>query len=491
MAHGGATGVARWIAASVGIAAVWLVVLVRTVPRTIDGAVGDYGFFIGVADRLRAGDTLYTQVWDNKDPLYFYTLAVARTAGAAGSWVLEILWIIVAVASVLAIGSSVRLALVPRVLLAAGATPLILIGMPYFMGSTHLPGVVLILAVAAAALGRRWLVAGVLLGLLLILKLVLAPIAVAVLAVCLISEGRRAAWIRATAGFVATTVLLTVVLAFRGELTGFLQTQVDNVRHAQAPIVTAEQSTLFYKVAQHIVILVNPHVAVILLTTAVLLAFSWWFGLRQKPDSAWAVRRLWWMSATSFVVAGLVIAATGKWFHHAQTFEISSILTLVLVVTVMTNQLHWRAWITVPITVVATFLFMGAPPVTTYADSLRTVGPAWQEATTTDPLTSLLVDREPTTIALIGFGNLVPRSGGLEDWTLVCRHIGQRPFHATWMFDETIACLPDAELVIVTNDYGPDPAFPDYTAFTDSVEEILARDYTCDEVQGFRLCTQN
>ena len=66
---------------SVLVTLTWLLLALFTIPRAISRDVGDYGFFTGIAERLRAGDVLYVQVWDNKDPLVFYALAMARTLG--------------------------------------------------------------------------------------------------------------------------------------------------------------------------------------------------------------------------------------------------------------------------------------------------------------------------------------------------------------------------------------------------------------------------
>jgi len=461
------------------------------VPRSIDGAVGDYGFFVGVADRLRAGDALYEQVWDNKDPLYFYTLAIAQSAGPWGLWLLEIIWI--AIASLAVYGITRKLASLSSdtsVLCAASATPLILLGMPYFMGSTHLPGIAISLVIVAAAFRGRWILTGFLVAVLAILKLVLLPIPLAAVAVVLLFRRSRSGLVRFVLSLGATALAFGALLAARGELGGFLTTQVDNVRHAQAPIVNAEQSTLFYKVAQHVVILINPNIFLILVTTAVILLAAGWQIFRVSRSESDSVRLLWWMAIAIFLAAVLVIAVTGKWFHHAQALEISSVLVFVLLVTRLSDFRNWRAWLSVPLALVVLFLLMGGPPLSSFTEKIRTAPATWSEAQRDDPLSVLLRDRSPSTIAYVGFGNLVPRSGGLGDWDLVCRHIGQRPFHPQWMFDETLACLPTAEMVVVTNDYGPDPAFPVYTSFVESVEEILSRDYNCEMVDGFRLCTR-
>ncbi len=69
----------------------WVVVIAITVPQAQSIGPqpnGDYGFFTAVAERLVAGDRLYVDIWDNKDPFVFYSIAVARAAGIWGAWAL-------------------------------------------------------------------------------------------------------------------------------------------------------------------------------------------------------------------------------------------------------------------------------------------------------------------------------------------------------------------------------------------------------------------
>ena len=42
------------------------------------------------------------------------------------------------------------------------------------------------------------------------------------------------------------------------------------------------------------------------------------------------------------------------------------------------------------------------------------------------------------------------------------------------MFDETLDCLPTAELVVVTRDFEQSDAFPEYATFYDTVEALQA-----------------
>ena len=52
-----------------------LLTWVSIVPRLVPDRSLDRGIFVSVAERLIAGDALYTGVLDNNDPLFYYFVA--------------------------------------------------------------------------------------------------------------------------------------------------------------------------------------------------------------------------------------------------------------------------------------------------------------------------------------------------------------------------------------------------------------------------------
>lgn len=60
------SGPLTWLAISL----IWLALL----PRIVPVPRADRGIFVSVAERLIAGDVLYRDVWDNKDPLFSLVL---------------------------------------------------------------------------------------------------------------------------------------------------------------------------------------------------------------------------------------------------------------------------------------------------------------------------------------------------------------------------------------------------------------------------------
>ena len=90
---------------------------------------------------------------------------------------------------------------------------------------THLPGVALSLAAVACAVRSRWVVAGVLVGLLLLTKLILAPIAAGALLVVALHRGRPSGLtglLRAVAGSLGLLLVGLGTMWLRGELPAWM-----------------------------------------------------------------------------------------------------------------------------------------------------------------------------------------------------------------------------------------------------------------------------
>jgi len=463
----------------------WIFVVLLTVPRAISRGVADYGFITGIAERLRAGDTLYTEVWDNKDPLVYYTLTLARSLGpngVIGTWLLELSWIVLAAVAVYVIARFQGLTRVLSSYVGFGLTPLILLGAAYYMGNTHLPAIALLLVAIALLYSGHPLTAGLTLGLLLFFKLVMVPMSLVVIAVTLVALRRKHDLRWVLVGFVSAVVVVVAVLAIRGELAGFIATQPDNVLHSQMPIVSPDEGGFVERLKRYLVILVNPQIAAIQVTTIAILFFTRPKDLRRsEPKEA-----LWWITMSAFVMAAATIAITGKWFHHAQVLEVSSSLALVLLAQHLIKVRRIRSWIAAGAAALLTYPLAGLPQPQIYADAITELPTRWVQATNVDTLTFILRDREPGAVSFIG--ETVPQASGLEEWTIACRHIGQRPFNPEYLFDETLECLPTSEIIVISQNLEASSPFPAYNAFLSGVQGILNAGYRCEEVSTFLIC---
>ena len=484
------------VVASLGVLVTWIVVVAITVPQAQSIGPqpnGDYGFFTAVAERLVAGDRLYVDIWDNKDPFVFYSIAVARSLGIWGAWALEMLWI---VAAAVAVWSLARWSHIPRglaIFAAWAATPLLIVGLPYFMGSTHVPAIALTLVAAAGTVRNRPWLTGLVLAALLFFKLIVLPVAVVAVGVGAFvmrkgtpSMSLRPFLGRAAIAFGTGVVAVSALLGLRGELLPYVNAQIANVFYSQTPIVPVEDTSLFRWVLQHIVTLVNPHVFAVLLTTGGLLI---WFALALRSKANSSERTLWWIAAAAFVTEVLIVAAVSKWLHHALVFAISSALVVLIVSRGLSRTNRGQGVLGIVALAALTYSLMGLPSPSVYVNAVKSIGSNIATAQQLDRASAALADVEPAPVAFIGAGNVVPRSFELTDWSLACRHIAQRHFDSPRNFTETLNCVPEAEVIVISPDAEPREGFDNYNNFLHEARSQASEGRSCREVDGILVCT--
>jgi hypothetical protein len=124
------------------------------------GRGGDTGVFVSVAGGLLRGDRLYVDVFDNKDPLLFYTDSVALgLIGWKGPFLLDVVWLTIAATCtalvLIAIGASR-----PTVVAGFISYPVLLTGALYYSGYSMLAGLAFIPLIAWLWMRHRGVLAG-------------------------------------------------------------------------------------------------------------------------------------------------------------------------------------------------------------------------------------------------------------------------------------------------------------------------------------------
>jgi len=101
----------------------WIGLSIRILPDRD----ADRGIFVSTAERLLAGDRLYSGVFDNKEPLFYYFIAAQRALGWGAEIAAEAMLLLLAAAAVylLALKVTSRWTAIAVSLLAA---PIVLIG---------------------------------------------------------------------------------------------------------------------------------------------------------------------------------------------------------------------------------------------------------------------------------------------------------------------------------------------------------------------------
>ena len=134
----------------------------------------DQGVFLSVAGRMLDGDRLYADVFDNKDPLFFYTYAGAFWIGDwRGPFLLDAIWLALAGVAVALLARALG---APRSAVVASffVYPLALAAGWYLVGLSMLAALAVVPLAPWLWLRRRFVWAGVAVALVLLLKLNLA-----------------------------------------------------------------------------------------------------------------------------------------------------------------------------------------------------------------------------------------------------------------------------------------------------------------------------
>ena len=452
----------------------WFMVLLRIQPWPFS----DYAVFLAVGQRLRAGDVLYSGIWDNKDPFVYYSIAALQGIGQPALWALEASWFAIASVSIYSIA---RTYLLPRswaLLLGGVLTPIILIPFHYFPGTTHIPGVALSLAALALFLGNRFAITGIALGLLILFKLSMLPIALVELAVLVLHRRSWRSLLPIAIGGAATVAAGLLIVTIRGELVPYLDSIVHNFTYSQTNTETGNTGLLAV-MAERLTVLTDVNVAITIALIAILLAIT----VNQRKHI-----EIWDVTAASFLTALLLILAIGKFPHHAQVLGVSAALAIVVLALVTGRAREAQPFIASAVAALIALALAGIPDPKGYRDALVNYQGTWNSMTTIDPSTQDLLDSGDSRSFAIVQGGGLPRSPGLEDWELACRHIAQRPWESDELLSESLECFPTAEVLMIPRGFTPAPEPPAYRRFTESVAELLERDYLCTDASSSTLC---
>ena len=464
------------IVLTLGVAFTWFVVLMRIQPWPFS----DYGVFLAVARRLEAGDVLYQGVWDNKDPFVYYSLALVQGFGQPALWALEALWFLLASGAIYAIGRHFGLSRNWSILIGGILVPIALIPFHYFPGTTHLPGVALTLVAIAACVRSRSIATGIALGVLFFFKLSMLPIALAAIAVLIWRRHTLRTITPISISAFVTIIAGGAIVAVRGEFGPYLDSLLHNFTYSQTNTESGETSVIAV-LSERLSVFSDVHVLITAATIAVALAIT--FSQARRSE-------LWLVTATSFFIALASIAVIGKFPHHAQVLGVSAALALLLLPLTFTRLRESRPFISAVLLLIVALALTGGPYIKGYRDALRNPQGTWTAMTTVDPATSDLLSSGPPGSFAIVAGAGMPRSPGLEDWRLACRHLAQRPWESDELLQESLDCFPTAEVLLVPLDFSTVDAPKAFSRFTQSVAQLLEDHYSCvPGIQHF-VCTR-
>lgn len=472
-----------------GILLTWIAVAVRAIPATMTPEVGDRGIFVSVAERLLAGDRLYTGVWENHDPLYFYVIAVGRAISPAMDIVIELAWIALAAFSAMVIARRSGLRRPLALSVAWVGTPLIITGVHYFPGNSHPPGIAMTLAALAAAMSARWVVSGIALGLLWFVKIPLLPLGFAlVLTVILLRRSSRAAALAAT-GLAGTAAVFALLLALRGELGPYIGMLRANVGYANSTLTDSALGPVVTRLAR----VAFPEAILITLVTVAVVVWVWALARREPASVDAQTRSLTILTAVALGTSIVILAASGLWWHHDQILYVPAVLTLILIIAVARRAFITSSLLLLVFVVAVALVLAGSNPRVFLASAQgarAAVSSIMEPSVETRALRSF---GETGSYARIGTNDDYGSATGLRDWALACPAFHQYPYDPEFRLQSIVDCLPDADAVIVSPSgqswlASPPEGDGTFADFLSSVRAILDEDFTCEPFESVLLC---
>jgi hypothetical protein len=470
-----------------------LLTWVSIVPRLVPDRSLDRGIFVSVAERLIAGDALYTGVWDNKDPLFYYFVAGQLALGPWAEVAAEALSIAIAVAAVYAMVA--RLASRWTALaISFIAAPITLTGEVYIPGYTELPGVALALAAIGAAACARPRLSGFCIGLLIFTKLIFTPVAL-VGAGCFLmdrlifrcdglgSYGLRAALL----GLCLAVVPISLVLIERGEFWPFIDCFRLNVDYSQGSLIGGNKG--FAALLEHLRLAGGPHFSMLMMQLMLinilgLIALS--TRREPHPGQLTTIR----VSLLTLFASLAVLSLTGLWRHHAEILNIPSLIGIVGLAPLFDVAAASVPSATALVVTLASVLMAGNPAMAAYVMSARNFRTSYARLDDLSPEAQrILAVSDSGAYARIGGNDDLGHSVGLRSWKLVCPRFHQYRFLSAAVLDDVFKCAAKAPTLIISADFAPANGFPDWNNFVDRVER-LAVSYSCDAASGLRVCTR-
>jgi hypothetical protein len=477
------------------LAVVILLTWVVLVPRMVPDRSSDRGIFISVAARLLAGDTLYSGVDDNKEPLFYYLLAGELALGRWSEWATEVSLVAITAAASFII--SLKLS---STWIAASTSfitvPMILTGSFYYPGLTELPGIALTLVAVAASVFELPALAGFCLGLLVFTKLIFVPIALlGVMGVSCLSprEQRFSSIMFIVVGSISSIAIIVLLLFTRNELRPFIETIRQNMAYSQGALIGPRVG--LRSLARHVELIGGWNIVAPLLIGITLVVMN----LSRQPNFNRIEVGISAAAILTFLGSLAVLAMTGLWDQHRQIIYIATILIVISLTPLLdASSKIARLWTLALVCLIG----LGIDPssLKLYRVAISRFRASYASLAQLSPETRrLLAISNSGAYARFGTNDDMGHAVGLAHWKLVCPEFHQYPFEPAVRLEKVFECASRAPTLIISPNIVPQGApqwtwMPqiDWAAWNEFVTKVeqLAKTYSCDASSGLRICTR-
>jgi len=443
---------------------------------------------VSVGEHLLRGETLYVTTYDNKEPFFFYFVALQRALGGWAEYLAEIGMIGICSISAYLLARSIS-SVRSSVIIGFAVVPVIVTGTFYYPGLTSLPGTSVVLAMCASLVSGYAALAGGLLALVFLLKIPAIPVALAAAGSLLLFRQRPRELLPFTTAAILALLLMVGLMMWRGEFWPFIETTRDNIRYAQGDLVG--NAGIIRGMVVHIARVWGRdfYTEVIAVSLAFALAIFALSPLRE----AWRDARG--ILAACFATLGaalVALALTGLWPHHNQLLYIPAVLAAVALSRFLDVVSERTKFSALAVSLCMAYMLGGAFPLRDHLESIADLGKSLAELEAVPPETARLLAVAPSgSYARIGRYDDRGHAIGLKNWKLLCPRFHQGDHEPATILQRSLDCAAKAPVLLIGNDFmvtEEHATWPDWRAFVDQVEKMLAADYACDAPSGLRVC---
>lgn len=473
--------------------------------RLIPDPSSDRAIFVSVAEYLLSGNRLYIDIYDNKDPLFFYAVSMQRLFGPLGEYLFELLMVTIAAVSAYDISRIVEHTGVMRKRLLLIAVPLLVTGTFWLPGYTHLPATAFSLLACALFLRKKMLFAGGCIGLVAFTKVIMFPLPAAF---CLTYEFilwankvSRKHFNRIVIGFMSVSAIMIIILLTRHELLGYLQAQQNNFLYSNSVLV--DNSSLGNSFASHLrtMFLGSKSKLLLLFSVIASMGFSGYMATQsrvEKKIKAFLIGTL-----ATYIISIIVLGLTGIWEHHQQLIYFSQTLMLIYIaISLNSKKAFAKSSFGIAIVVLA-ILLSGTLNLRHYVASSGVIMTKTSYLTQESPETKAFRAIYPNGagFARLGQNSSVIPHGAAND-KLLCPEFGQYPFYSPERFRHILDCAKTVPALIVDGSFAHLDKVPDWwpreaqkqimmenwNDFVTAGESMIKTQYSCKKLGNIRIC---
>lgn len=471
---------------------------VLRIPITIPSLSADRGVYVSSAERLLAGDKLYSEIFEAKDPIFIWQIALGRLFSPIMDIVLENFWIFLASYSIYWLSRFFKLSTHISIFLGFILSPVILTGINYYPGYSHLPGIAVVFITTILLAKKSYFCAGLISVLLFSLKIMLVPIVFFLILYVQIFHGNKRSFFRIALGATTGASIFFSVLGLRGELYSYLDILSFN------RIASTENMYINWPSPIAHFLMTRTANSVFLICVVIVILFYTLLNIVNTKNAKLSIKNfdkldLWFYTSISLSSSLLIIMLTGMWQHHNQILAIPAIFALMILSKVYESLASKKSLIIIAASILLTIGFTGL--------RLSEVFPSFKNAqvsiskliSVSPEASALLALSKAGSYARIGTNDDSGHAYGLQDWKLVCRVYQIYPIYPKAIekyLKETLNCLPDAAVIIVSPEAQKWLSFEVKThgymnEFINQVNVMLENNYDCGIIFGILRCVSS